>query len=287
MTDTPLSILESLFDPLLTCARYADFLQQKVEALEEKSGSTNIFAAALSAADLSIQTSIEVALLSKLPHIPFFGEEWKSSPNTRYLAGTSFVKQTPYLITLDPIDGTRPYLDRHKLYQIIMTVITKDAMQAALVLFPAFGDYVYAVRGRGAFKADFSTPLSKAAPLKMGKNPSVGYLALELVQYKDRLKEHFEEVHCSADYSQSNEMRYTTSALRGELQGAVLESAQIIDGAALAFVAQEMGYIVQNRDGSEFRGSHEHVDQLLPGLIIAESEKVLRILKDVTGTPKP
>ena len=81
---SPRIILETLLPHLKVAAGYARFLQPKIAVLPEKDGKDNLFSSALTDADLAIQNFVEVVLLSKFPNIRFYGEEYESSPNTKY-----------------------------------------------------------------------------------------------------------------------------------------------------------------------------------------------------------
>jgi myo-inositol-1(or 4)-monophosphatase len=86
---TPRQILTTLLPYLKTAGIYAQQIQSRIAAQPEKeSPAGNIFSAALSDADLSIQTMIEVVLLGTFPEIRFFGEEYAQSYNTKYFRAT-------------------------------------------------------------------------------------------------------------------------------------------------------------------------------------------------------
>lgn len=280
MTTSPFEILETLYPCLSESACFARLLQNRIQVLEEKSEATNIFAAALSDADLSIQAHVEVSLLAHFPEIPFFGEEWKSSRNNKYLRGNWFVEGCPYLVTLDPIDGTRPYLDQNPHFQIILTVVSRSAFEAAIVLFPAFGEYVYAVRGRGAFRGALNAPFSEARTVRTENAPRAVYISQKFHGAKPKLLGAFPTIYCPAEYEKGRTEPYFSGILRNEICGAVLDDAQIIDGAALAFVAEEMGHTVRTLDGQPFPAPGDFPDLVLPGLVVGDSESTIEALRD-------
>ena len=67
---TPREILETLLPPLRLAAHYSRQIQSKIAAQPAKDG-PNPFSAALTDADLSIQTFVEVALLGSFPDLRF------------------------------------------------------------------------------------------------------------------------------------------------------------------------------------------------------------------------
>lgn len=281
---TALQIIEAVFPTLVESARYARLIQNRIHALDDKEEATNIFGAALSDADLGIQGHVELSLLAHFPDLPFFGEEWKSSRNTKYFSGTAFVDAQELLVTLDPIDGTRAYLDNHRLYQVILTVISRASFEGAIVLFPTYNEYVYAIRGKGAFRGTFETPPVNASLLRRGTTPNTVYISAEYQKSKPMLRDTFDTVVCSAEYKKGNEEPYFSAILRGDLRGALLDSSQIIDGAALAFVAQEMGFIVRTHDGGPIPAPVDHPSLVLPGMVAGDSEETVAALLAALGT---
>ncbi|MDZ4785670.1 MAG: inositol monophosphatase family protein [bacterium] len=286
MTVHPKEIISKLLSTLIESALYAKRVQSKIKPLAEKIGTKNLFAAALSDADLSVQTHVELALLANFPSIPFYGEEWEISRNTKYFSGKYFVDSEPYLITLDPIDGTRLYLDGQKEYQIILTVISRDSFEAVIVLFPCYDEYVYAIRGDGAFRATFDTTIEKARQWKLTSPPQEIYIGSDLKQFLPKLKESFKVVHCSHEYSKEVPIPFFNSLLNNQLCGAAISNSQIIDGAALAFVAQEMGYQMQTLDGKPLPKIIEYPDLILPGMIVAENTKIIQQIRECCTTTK-
>jgi myo-inositol-1(or 4)-monophosphatase len=64
---------------LQVAATYARHFQVHMRAHPEKAGADNPFAAALTDADLSMQTLLEVAVLGTFPTLRFYGEEYATS----------------------------------------------------------------------------------------------------------------------------------------------------------------------------------------------------------------
>lgn len=68
----------------VTAGAYALKVQDRVAHQPIKSQYDNLFAQALTDADLSVQGFIEVSLLAEFPDIAFFGEEQAHSLNMKY-----------------------------------------------------------------------------------------------------------------------------------------------------------------------------------------------------------
>jgi fructose-1,6-bisphosphatase/inositol monophosphatase family enzyme len=272
---SPRIILETLLPHLKAAAGYARFLQPKIAALPDKDGGESFFSAALTEADLAIQNFVEVALLGNFPNIRFYGEEYISSPNTKYFRAVDFGEKDDYLVTLDPIDGTKFYIDGHSNYQIILSILNTDDYEAVIAISPSEDVYFYAIRSEGAFKGNLKMDLSECTPLKVDSTakPTI-LLGTSMNSLTSALKDKYAVINAVEDYSSSIQMPNLNSIFTGGLSGAVKKFGQFIDGAALAFIAKEADCIVTNLDGSALPPLNSCQDYKLPGLVIATSESV-------------
>jgi myo-inositol-1(or 4)-monophosphatase len=219
---------------------------------------------------------IEVALLGTFPHIRFYGEEYEQSYNTKYFRAIDLGETNDYLVTLDPIDGTQFYLDGHANYQIILSVLNKDEFEAVISLFPALHTYCYAIRGEGAWQGSLDQELAACRPLKIEPSQTNSKILLGwgMEALMAHLNDRYEVTDIANAYSRETQVPNSGSLLRGELAGAVSRAAQWIDGAALAFIAQEAGYIVTTHDGDPPPPLHACSDYWRPGLIVAASAAI-------------
>ncbi|MGK7927462.1 MAG: inositol monophosphatase family protein [Spirulina sp.] len=278
---TPRQILETLLPHLRIAAAYAREIQSRIVALPEKEGMENIFASALSDADLSVQTFVEVVLLGTFPQLRFYGEEWERSYNTKYFRGIDLGDRGDYLITLDPIDGTRYYLDGHPHYQIILTVLNTDDYEAVLALSPSEDCYFYALRGEGCFQGKLADDLTDCQPLRIAELEKQIYLTWKLASFAELLPSDYSVVTSKA-YTKEKPIPAFARMLRGAIAGAILDSGKFIDGAALAFLAKEAGYIVTGFDGSPPPPLQTCENYQLPGLIIAANTEIQKDLLNIT-----
>ena len=272
---SPRTILKTLLPHLKAAAGYARFLQPKIAALPDKDGGDSFFSAALTEADLAIQNFVEVAILGNFPNIRFYGEEYKSSPNTKYFRAVDFGEKDDYLITLDPIDGTKFYIDGHSNYQIILGILNTDDYEAVIAISPSQDTYFYALRGNGAFKGNLKMDLSECTPLKVDSNakPNI-LLGTSMNSLTAKLKDKYTVINAADDYSSSIQMPNLNSIFTGGISGAVKRFGQFIDGGALAFIAREAGCKVTTLDGSTLPTLISCEDYKLPGLIVATSESI-------------
>jgi myo-inositol-1(or 4)-monophosphatase len=285
MSPTPRQILETLLPPLRLAAGYARHIQAKIVSQPDKTdATTNPFSAALTDADLSIQTFVEVALLGAFPEIRFYGEEYAQSYNTKYFRAIDFGEAGDYLVTLDPIDGTRFYKDGHPSYQIIVTVLNTDDYEAVLAISPAYDEYYYGLRGQGTFKGALSADFEDCQLLKLPAPPNRVMLGSRLAALKPALSDRYDVISISEDYSTAVRVPTINGILTGELAGVVLAMGQLIDGAALAWLAQEAGYIVTTLTGEALPPLSSASDYRLPGLIVAATPE---LHQDLVVAAKP
>jgi myo-inositol-1(or 4)-monophosphatase len=276
---TPLHILEALLPHLRVAAYYAQRIQSRIAALPEKPSSGNLFAAALSDADLSIQTLVEVALLGYFPDLHFYGEEYEQTYNTKYLRSLE-LSPDRYLITLDPIDGTRFYLDGHDNYQILLGILGWETFEGAIAISPAKKSFDYAIKGQGLFRGTLDQSLGDCHPVKLPNPNSIIFLGWDMDGIRSHLSDKYEIVSVMVDYSSEQGSPNVNAILTGEVAGAVVRGGKFIDGALLAFLAQEMGCLVSTLTGDPLPPLYTCTDYALGGLIIASSAAIQSDLID-------
>jgi fructose-1,6-bisphosphatase/inositol monophosphatase family enzyme len=277
---TPRQILTTLLPQLRLAAAYAQQIQASIAVHPDKYDSENFFATALTDADLSIQTLIEVALLAHFPQLRFHGEEYETSYNTKYFRATELGPMDDYLVTLDPIDGTRFYMDGHPNYQIILTVLNADHFEAVLALSPAQDTYYYALRGQGAYQGSLADDLEACRPLRIDAPLPQVLLGWDMEAIAPKITGPYTVIRVKADYAREKAIPTVNGLLTGEITGVILARGKFIDGAALAFLAQEMGYIVTAHDGLPLPPLHTCQDYQWPGLIVASTAEVHRHLRE-------
>ncbi|NJK30427.1 MAG: inositol monophosphatase family protein [Acaryochloris sp. RU_4_1] len=286
MSPTPRQILETLFPPLQLAAAYARHIQSAIAARPEKTNQQNHFGAALSDADLSIQTLVEVVLLGAFPHIRFYGEEYEKTANTKYFRAIDLGPEGDYLVTLDPIDGTRFYLDGHPNYQIIVGVLNADDYEAVLAISPAQDRYYYALRGAGTYWGTLATELDQCQRLQIENPQPLIYLGWGLSDSLPEVGPAYKVVDLKTAYAVDVLAPNLNAILSGELSGAILESGKFIDGAALAFLAQEAGCLVTSLTGDPLPPLACDRTYKRPGFIVATSKAVHQDLLQAVAQTK-
>ena len=274
-SSTPRNLLTTLLPYLRTAGAYAKQIQRQIQAQPEKDGKgDNFFASALSDADLSIQTMIEVVLLGLFPEVRFYGEEHEQTYNTKYFRAIDLGEQGDYLVALDPIDGTQFYLDGHNNYQIILSLLNADEFEAVIAITPGQDLYYYTLRGEGTFKGHIHQDLDACQPVTIGIPNKAICLGWDMGNVAPHLADRYTVFHTKTDYHREKPIPNFNGLLSGDLAGAVLARGQFIDGAALAFMAQEMGYIVTTLDGNPPPPLHTCVNYQRPGMVVAAAEDI-------------
>ena len=271
---SPRTILQTLLPHLRVAAGYARQIQSKIVSLPSKDAGDNILSAALTDADLSIQTLVEVALLGSFPDLAFFGEEYEQSRNTKYFAATELSKTQNCLITLDPIDGTRYYLDGFDNYQIILSIINRDSFSAAIAISPAQNCYYYAIENEGMHRGSLTQDLDDCIPLKIDNpTPSI-LLGWEMAYLKPALQDKYQVIDIENCYSSSKQLPNYNGLFSGDLIGWITKRGKFIDSATLAFMAQEYGCIVTGFDGMPLPPIHTCSDYSYQGIVVANSPQL-------------
>ncbi len=286
---SPKEILSTLLPYLKTAAAYAAQIQKRISAQPDKDYGDNLFANALTDADLSVQTFVEVALLGKFPNVRFYGEEYEKSYNTKYFRSIELGPQDDYLVTLDPIDGTRYYMDGHPNYLVMMTVLNADGFEGAIALSPAKNCYYYTLRDQGTFVGSMTDELDQCQPLKID-NPDKKILlgsALSPIAKEVRsaigkaLPADFSVIDLKQEYSTQTPVPPINGLLTGEIAAVVLGSAQFIDTAALSWMAKEMGYCLTTYDGSPLPPLSDCKDYRQTEIIVSATQELQQGLIEV------
>ena len=155
-----------------------------------------------------------------------------------------------------------------------MSILDADDFAAVIALSPAQDVYYYAIRGEGAFSGSLEVGLEDCRPLQIGQPQNAVLLGWRMGPLADKLREHYDVIHVKTSYSKEVQIPNLNGVLSGDLVGAVLSKGQFIDGAALAFLAREAGYIVTTLEGTPLQPLHTCKDYQLPGLIVASSTQV-------------
>lgn len=283
LSPSPRQIFSTLLPHLRVAAAYAKEIQNRVVEQPEKAYPGNFFASALTDADLSVQTFVEVLLLAYFPQLRFYGEEHERTFNTKYFPGIEFPGSAEsgsadLLLTLDPIDGTRCYADGFDNYQIILNVLSPEQFEGCLLISPARDRYFCTLRGAGVLEGCLSDALEQCRPIGALPQNQTIYLGGGAGIFAQALPDRYVAYDVYTEYSHQEQRPSMVDFFDGAYGGAILKRANFLDGAAMAFMAQEWGCIVSDHRGQSLPPLRSCTHWAWPGLVIATSPEMHRDL---------
>ena len=274
----PSDVISYLLPYIVTAGAYSSEIQSRVATREAKGGDT-IFHHALSDADLSIQAFLEVVLLARFPEFSYFSEEQEQSLNKKYFSGSSSIE-----ILLDPIDGTRPYIDGKEFYQIIMTLHDEREIVGSICYMPRRNKCFVASKGEGAYllsREDIAAGRTGTrCDVTTGDGPVLLFNSPLLVE---KLSKTMFAKDIATAYVEEPGTYHSTDLLEGTACAVVHRSCQAIDGGSLAFIAQEGGAVVTDFAGDPVGSYRTSSARVLSSIVVsvnsAVHEKVLAMLR--------
>lgn len=275
---TPREIINYLLPFMITAGRYSVRIQRNIGTHPAKEGGT-IFHHALSDADLTIQSFLEVVLLAQFPEVSFFSEEAEQSLNIKYFAHESDLE-----VLLDPIDGTRSYIDNRDHFQIIVTIHNQTEIVGVLCYMPRRDRCYIAVKGEGAFVLSTDEMSTGASGTRVSVLPNDGpVLLFNSPELEAIISPHFTVRDLASCYRNGSSEHDSTDLLDSQASAVVLSSCQAIDGGALAFVASEAGAVVTDFTGGPMGNFRTSAKRVLSNIIVATDAELNRKLRGVLG----
>src|SRR5688572_19675803 len=269
--------LTHLLPHFVVAGRLACRIQEDITKNGNRNGdakSGDRFTEVLTDADIAVETYLGTVLLTSFEDASFYGEEYERDRVSPY-----FPKDAPYLVTLDPIDGTLYFKDGLPLFAVILTICVQDAIAASVVYLPCEERFYFAIKGRGAMT-------TTAADVEAGRAPTphqvslAGNVVLLGTNFRDRKAAFesagFEVITPAIDYDGSMAWEKTSvRMLVGSIAGMAFSKAQLIDAGAIAFIAVEAG----GRDnGPVFDRESRRAEPLIVGADADTYEKIAAIM---------
>jgi fructose-1,6-bisphosphatase/inositol monophosphatase family enzyme len=228
---------------------------------------------------LTVQSFLEVVLLARFPDVSFYSEEIAQSLNAKYFAAGA-----PLEVQVDPIDGTRPYIDNREHYQIIIAIHDREHLVGALCHMPRRARTYMAVRGQGAYvlagQGGAELPVWQRLVLRSSDGPVLLFNNPELVR---KLEPHFDTKDIVTHYASHPGRYHYTDLLEDRAIANVHVPCQAIDGGAMALIAEEAGGVATDFSGRLIGSYRESQKRIVPELVVAATpeihERLLRVLR--------
>jgi fructose-1,6-bisphosphatase/inositol monophosphatase family enzyme len=271
------AMVEHYLPVLVTAGDYACNIQSRISGPEQKSG-PNAWAKALTDADLTVQTFIEVATLSRYPDVGFYGEESEHSYNRKY-----FDTRSDTVVHLDPINGTFLYKNQRSGWDIILSISHQGQLMAAISYMPAKGLFYLAVRGIGAVTGHREhLRINDMQRLRTitGSRVCLTYQAPDVIKSAGSDFECFDLVR---DYSAARDLDNLNDLFTGRLDAFACRGGELLDWGAVAFIVCQAGGVASCLDGSRLNAfDHFRADHTVDMLVSTSSEihkEILHLLR--------
>lgn len=266
---TPQEIISYLLPFVATAGSYSAQIQKDVATHDAKPGET-IFHSALSDADVTIQAYIEVALLAKFPHVSFFSEEQEQSLNRKYFAESYELE-----VLLDPIDGTRSYIDSREQYQVIVTIHDRSQIVGAICHMPRREHCYTAIQGRGAYILS----CDEVRRGEQGKRHSIAGCSGPLLVFNrpdliSKLAPNIEVIDLLMSYMETPGKHSMTDLMEGRAGATLHSPCQGIDAGAIALIASEAGATVSDIHGRPLGSFRSCPKRTVPNALVSATPEL-------------
>ena len=282
----PFTIIETLFPYLVCAARYSTKIQSSIQTLPDKDYD-NFFSQALTAADISVQNLVELAMIAHFPEISFFGEEFEKSLNTPYIKQAIW-ETGEIVVTLDPIDGTRYFIDQHDNYQIILSIMTVAEYLGSILISPRKDKYWFALRGEGAW---YGRSL-EISPVECQRfSADIPHQPVTLLTLRTRLANEAALTNTTVfdlkeSYSSHTPTIMPNDLFTGVMNSIVYNQLNFIDSGVVCFTAKEAGYCVETADSSPLPTPIQLINGTNIPIIVAASQEILQELRKAQPVPR-
>ena len=193
----------------------------------------NDFANALTEADLLVENMLGGMVNALFSDASFYGEEQKKDLVSYYIPDGR-----PFLVTLDPVNGTKYFEDGRDCFEIIMTICDESGIRASIVYLPrrelfyySCDKDVYTITGASAIAG--RVPYTYQQP--SGYHPII-LIEKELEQFRPTfVAQSFGAIYTpNYDYDKNGIWDYCPARLfDGSISAYVTTDAQLIDNVAI------------------------------------------------------
>ena len=186
---------------------------------------------AFTALDSGLQDILLSVVLQHFPNIGVIAEE--STPLKRRFARAD----SPYLVILDPIDGTWHFKRGDAPYHITIGLACNGEMLAAIVARPSEDKIFTAIRGQGAFIQKGKGRKKRLRVQKRTHNNKV-FISSKARDYQELARRHYELLPREHPLGAALVL---TQIAEGELVGYLTRQVEIYDAGPPSLIAEEAG----------------------------------------------
>lgn len=242
------AMVEFYLPVMVTAGDFARQIQPRISGPAGKPGQ-NPWVQAITDADQSVQTFVEVATLARFPAVGFFGEEQDQSRNARY-----FPTAAETTVWLDPVNGTFLYKNQRPGWDIILSITHRGRLQAAISYMPVRERFYLAVRGHGALTGGrHARRLGDLVPLATTTDSQV-CLTYQAPEALARLRRQWSAFDIVNDDDPTRGFDNLNDLFTGRLGAYASGSADLLDWGAMAFIVTQAGGTASRLDGRPFDG---------------------------------
>ncbi|MFW2405070.1 MAG: inositol monophosphatase family protein [Gammaproteobacteria bacterium] len=270
-------LVEFYLPVLVAAGDYARQIQPRIAAPPKKSGA-NEWTQALTDADIMVQSFIEVATLAQHPGVGFYGEESEHSTNAKY-----FDRDADTVVYLDPINGTFLYQNQQTSWDIILSIVERGRISAAISYMPVSGRFYLATDGAGALTGDRECRrLEDFSPLTTvtGSNVCLTYQARDIME---DLSGEFDCFDIVEHYDPERALDNLNDLFLGRLDAFACRDCEPLDWGAIAFIVAKAGGRASHPDGTALNVFEDFDPVRSTDMVVASSpnvhERILRLLR--------
>ena len=237
-------LVEFYLPVLVDAGDYARRIQAQIAGPAQKSG-LNAWTQALTDADIMVQSFFEIMTLARYPDLGFYGEEIEQSVNAKY-----FPPHADTVVYLDPINGTFLYKNQKPSWDIILSIVVRGRIEAAISYMPVRGCFYLAVRGSGALTGDRSCRHLGDFDSLATVGGSRMCLTYRSPDINARVGDAFDCFDIVEDYDPDRPLDNLNDLFTGRLDAFVCRECEPLDWGAIAFIVATAGGRATRIDGS-------------------------------------
>jgi len=271
--------IEIILPYMVTAGEMAKGIQksiakQEASMPEQKDGDP--FHSALTDADILVESFLGIQIYAMFDNVKFEGEEKDQDRISNY-----FPEKTEYTITLDPINGTLFFKNGLPIFDIIITIIHKGKVVAAIDYMPHQEKFYIGIKQddfytTGAYVVTRDQVGNSDGWKKIKLNTKSNTILTQRVpaDIRANLEKHFKVVELT-DYQGGPDWCYSAChMLTGKISGLYKPNSNLLDWGAVGFIASLAG-------GCQNEVEYDPVTFRTPQMVVGASKEIYQQMADV------